>query len=87
MPKIKKNDGGHKAFGIDIDPNKNLVHNTQKDGSCNAYYKGSKMKYDDYLTELETRYDKNSKGKDFTSNSIGLFKGVSFDKDGNIIYN
>ena len=49
MPKIKPNDGGHDAFGVDIDPNKDLVHNTQEDGKCEAYYKGSKIKYDDYL--------------------------------------
>tara|TARA_B100000424_G_C22877422_1_gene467140 strand:- start:688 stop:945 length:258 start_codon:yes stop_codon:yes gene_type:complete len=85
LPKIKPNDGGHKSFGVDIDPNKDLVHNTQKDGSCKAYYKGSKMKYDDYLSELESRYDKNSKGKDFKSRSIGLFSGVNFDENGNII--
>lgn len=85
LPKIKANDGGHKSFGVDVDPNKDLIHNTQEDGSCNAYYKGSKMKYDDYLSELESRYDKNSKGKDFTSRSIGIFGGVTFDKNGNII--
>ena len=85
MPKIKPNDGGHNAFGVDIDPNKDLVHNTQEDGKCEAYYKGSKIKYDDYLSELESRYDKRSKGKDFTSRTIGIFSGVTFDKNGNII--
>ena len=85
MPKIKPNDGGHDAFGVDIDPNKDLVHNTQEDGKCEAYYKGSKIKYDDYLSELESRYDKRSKGKDFTSRTIGIFSGVTFDKNGNII--
>jgi len=83
--KIKPNDGGHKAFGVDIDPNKDLVHNTQEDGSCHAYYKGSKLKYDDYLSELESRYHKNSNGKDFTSRALGLFGGVTFDKNGKII--
>tara|TARA_R100000808_G_C2057451_1_gene90337 strand:- start:199 stop:489 length:291 start_codon:yes stop_codon:yes gene_type:complete len=73
--KPKNNDGGHNAFGVDIDPKKDLVHNTHEDGSYTAYYKGSKMKFDDYVSELESRYDKNTKGKDFASRSIGLFGG------------
>ena len=73
--KPKINDGGHKPFGADLDPDKNLCHVTQEDGSQKTYYKGSKMKYDDYLSELETRVVKNSKGKDFTSTSIGAFSG------------
>ena len=31
--KPKINDGGHKPFGIDIDPNENLKHITNPDGS------------------------------------------------------
>ena len=75
ISKIKKNDGGHKPFGVDLDPKKNLVHNTNEDGSTVAYYKGSKMQYDDYISELESRVDKNSNGKDFASRSIVLFGG------------
>ena len=73
--KPKINDGGHKPFGADLDPDKNLCHVTQEDGSQKTYYKGSKMKYDDYLSELETRVVKSSKGKDFTYSSIGTFSG------------
>ena len=76
MSKPKKaNDGGHAPFGVDIDPKKDLIHNTNEDGSCNAYYKGSKMKYDDYLSELEHRFHTKDQGKDFSSRSIGLFGG------------
>ena len=85
MPKIKPNDGGHKAFGVDIDPCKDLVHNTHEDGSYNTYYKGSKMKHDDYLSELELRYTKNVDGKDFASRSIGIFGGINFGRIGKII--
>ena len=74
--KAKINDGGHTAFGVDIDPNKDLCHVTNKeDGSYQAYYKGTKMSNDDYVNSLEERYDKRSKGKDFTSSSIGTFSG------------
>ena len=79
------NDGGHKPFGVDIDPNKTLCHQTNEDGSQSTYYKGSEMQYDDYVSELESRFDKKSKGKDFNSSSIGTFSGVSFDKNGKII--
>ena len=75
MSKIKKNDGGHTPFGVDMDPKKDLVHNTNEDGSCTAYYKKSKMQYDDYISELENRFHKKDQGKDFASRSIGLFGG------------
>ena len=74
--KPKVNDGGHKAFGVDIDPNKDLCHVTEEDGSQSTYYKGTELNYDDYCTSLEERYHKRSKGKDFTSGSIGVFSGI-----------
>ena len=84
LPKIKKNDGGHTPFGVDIDPNKDLVHNTHEDGSYDAYYKGSKMDYGDYISEIESRFHRKKKGKSFSS-SIGTFSGVSFNENGKII--
>ena len=75
MSKIKANDGGHSPFGVDIDPNKDLVHNTNEDGSCVAYYQGTKMKYDDYVSEMENRFHKKDQNRDFASRSIGLFGG------------
>ena len=73
--KPKVNDGGHKAFGVDIDPNKTLTHVTNSDGSPTTYYKNDKIKYDDYVSELESRYHKRSQNKDYTSSSMGLFSG------------
>ena len=84
MSKIKKNDGGHKPLGIDLDPEKQLVHNTHADGSYSTYYKGSKMKYDDYLGALESRFHRRSSGKS-ASKPVGMFGGVSFDENGKII--
>ena len=75
MSKIQPNDGGHTPFGVNIDPNKDLIHNTNEDGSQTAYYKGSKMKYGDYINELEHRFHKKDQGRDFSSRSIGLFGG------------
>ena len=73
--KSKVNDGGHNAFGVDVDPNNDLHHTTNPDGSYEATYKGSKMNYDDYITSLEERYNRKSKGKSITANAIGMFSG------------
>jgi len=70
---IKKplvNDGGHNAFGVDVDPKKELTHVTNKDGTQSTYYKGTKMKYDDYVTCLEERYHDKNKIR-----SMGSFSG------------
>ena len=79
--KKKVNDGGHSPLGVDLDPNKNLTHVTNPDGSTEAYYKDSEMDYNDYIDELQDRTERSSKGKDFTSKSIGYFSGFSFPKD------
>ena len=71
--KPKINDGGHKPFGVDLDPQKELCHVTKPDKDANAYYKGQKIRYNDYLGELKTRYDRKVKGK--SPNSVGLFGG------------
>tara|TARA_Y100001963_G_scaffold26149_1_gene35605 strand:- start:1016 stop:1204 length:189 start_codon:yes stop_codon:yes gene_type:complete len=55
-----------------------LTHITNEDGSCDAYYKNSKMQYTDYIDELQHRTESNMKGKDITSRSIGYFSGFSF---------
>ena len=75
MSIIKPNDGGHTPFGVDMDPKKDLVHNTNEDGSYDAYYRGSKMRYGDYINELENRFHVKDQGKDYTARSIGLFGG------------
>ena len=71
----KPNDGGHKPFGKDLDPSRDLVHNTNEDGSVKAYYKGSKMKYTDYIDEMQHRTERSAKGKKISDRSIGLFGG------------
>ena len=71
----KANDGGHKPFGVDIDPDKNLKHITNPDGSYDAYYKESKMDFNDYVDEMQDRCEKNHAGKDFTSRAMGIFGG------------
>ena len=41
------------------------------------------MKYMDYIQEVGNRIERNKKGKGVEN--IGIFGGVSFDKEGNII--
>ena len=71
--KAKINDGGHNAFGVNVDPNETLKHCTNPDGSSSTYYKNQKINYDDYVSELEGRYHKNSQKKSL--DNIGLFSG------------
>ena len=78
-----KNIGGHKPFGIDLDPKEDLCLVEDKERGQKAYYKGQPIKYMDYWDELCTRGEKNKKGK--SVDNIGLFVGVKFDKNGNII--
>ena len=79
----KKNQGGTKPFGIDLDPNKDLKLVNDKDKGQQAYYKGQKMRYLDYYSEICSRGEKNKRGKGV--DTIGMFGGVNFDKHGNII--
>ena len=81
--KKKINDGGHKPFGVDLDPNNELCHMTSPDKDADVYCKGDKITYTDYISELRTRYNRKLKGKD--PSSIGVFGGVNFDKNGKII--
>ena len=71
--KPKINDGGHKPFGIDLDPEKELCHVTKPDKDADVYVKNDKVKYNDYISELRTRYNRVRKGK--SPNSVGLFSG------------
>ena len=73
--KAKINDGGHNAFGVDVDPNKTLKHCTNPDCSYDAYYKDQKINYDDYISELEGRYHRKAKGKSVETISVGFFSG------------
>ncbi len=85
MSKKKKDIGNlnNKEFGIELDPSNNLsLHNDSEKGQ-QAYYKGKKMSYLDYMNEVGERINRGKKGKGV--DNIGIFGGVSFDKNGNII--
>ena len=43
------------------------------------------MDYNSYVDELEERADRHQKGKSITTSSIGMFNGVNFDENGNIM--
>ena len=85
MSKTKKDIGNlnNKEFGVHLDPDKKLKLVKDKDKGQQAYYKGKKMKYMDYMQEVSDRIERNKKGKGF--DNIGIFGGLSFDNEGNII--
>ncbi len=56
-------------FGKDYDPNNEIKCKTTPDGDVKATYKGSKMKYDDVIDELEERVSYNGR------QVIGSFAG------------
>ena len=73
----------NKEFGCALDPDKKLKLVRDDDKGQQAYYKGKKIKYMDYMQEVTDRVIRNKKGKG--AENIGMFGGVSFDKKGNII--
>jgi len=83
--KTKKDIGNlnNKDFGVELDPNNNLCLAEDKDVGQQAYYKGSKMEYMDYMQEVGDRISRGKSGKGI--DNIGMFGGVSFDKNGKII--
>ena len=66
----------------ELDPTNKL--SLCKDGKKGqqAYYKGKKMKYLDYMQEVADRIERKKKGKG--ADNIGFFRGVCFDNQGNI---
>ncbi len=83
--KPKKDIGNlnNKDFGCELDPNNKLCLSEDKDKGQQAYYKGSKMKYMDYMQEVTDRIDRNKNGKG--ADNLGFFSGISFDDNGKII--
>ena len=73
----------NKEFGCELDPDKKLKLVRDDEKGQQAYYKGKKIKYMDYMQEVTERIVRNKKGKG--ADNIGMFGGVSFDKNGNII--
>ncbi len=74
-----------KIMGVDYDPKGDMVVDVKDDGDCEVKYKGQKMDYDTYVDEMEDRATRNQQGKSITTSSIGMFSGVAFDEEGNII--
>ena len=85
MSSNKKDIGNlnNKTFGCELDPNKNLKLVEDKENGQQAYYKGKKIKYMDYMQEVSDRVERSKKGKG--ADNIGFFSGVKFDNNGNII--
>ena len=73
----------NKEFGCELDPDKKLKLVRDDEKGQQAYYKGKKIKYMDYMQEVTERVIRNKKGKG--ADNIGMFGGVSFDKKGNVI--
>ena len=73
----------NKDFGIQLDPNNNLKLVNDKDKGQQAYYKGKKMKYMDYMQEVSDRVVRNKNGKG--ADNLGMFAGVNFDINGKIV--
>ena len=82
-PIPERNVGGHAFLGADLNPNKDLCLMEDKERGQTAYYKGQKMNYMEYYGELGDRLEKTKKGKSL--DNIGMFGGISFDKNGKII--
>ena len=87
LKKNAKNIGGTVLpTGIDLDPNKDFTLIKDDVKGQEAYYKGEQIPYLDYMGELAEREARTNGGKDVYRNaSLGMFSGVSFDEDGNII--
>ena len=87
LKKNAKNIGGTVLpTGIDLAPNKDftLIEDDQK--GQEAYYKGEQVPYLDYMGELAERETITNGGKDtYRKTSLGMFSGISFDENGNII--
>tara|TARA_R100000655_G_C2959952_1_gene188721 strand:- start:557 stop:832 length:276 start_codon:yes stop_codon:yes gene_type:complete len=83
--KTKKDIGNlnNKTFGVNLDPKNDLCLSENGDRGQEATYKGTKMKYMDYIAEVTDRIEKNKKGK--TVENVGMFSGVNFDKNGKIL--
>tara|TARA_Y100000401_G_C8271839_1_gene198736 strand:- start:408 stop:707 length:300 start_codon:yes stop_codon:yes gene_type:complete len=73
----------NKDFGVELDPTNNLKLVEDDKKGQQAYYKGSKMAYSDYICEVGNRISKGKQGKG--TDNIGMFAGVNFDKNGKII--
>ena len=83
QPKKDIGNLNNKDFGIELDPNNDLCLSESGDRGQEAFYKGSKMNYVDYISEVGNRIKKGKEGKGMSN--IGLFGGLDFDENGKII--
>ena len=82
---MEKKDIGNlnnKELGVKLDPQNKLKLVEDKDKGQQAYYKGKKIKYMDYMQEVSNRVERNKKGKGIEN--FGIFTGVDFDENGKI---
>ncbi len=71
------------VFKCELDPTNKLELYEDKNKGQQAYYKGQKIKYMDYIQEVGNRVKRNKEGKG--ADNIGIFSGIKFDQNGNII--
>ncbi len=84
--KNKKDIGNlNNAFGAKLDPTNQLKLVKDDEKGQKAYYNGKPMKYLDYMEEIGTRIKAGKEGRNKCLHRIGMFGGVSFDKQGKII--
>ena len=60
-------------FKVELDPKKELKLVEDKDKGQQAYYKGNKINYLDYIGEVGNRIERNKKGKGV--DKVGTFAG------------
>ena len=84
--KNKKDIGNlNNAFGAKLDPTNQLKLVKDDEKGQKAYYNGKPMKYLDYMEEIGTRIKAGKDCRNKCLHRIGMFGGVSFDKQGKII--
>ena len=73
--KNKKDIGNlnNKEFGVELDPNNDMKLVNDDNKGQQAYYKGNKMAYMDYIAEVGSRVESNKKGKGIEN--LGSFAG------------
>ena len=87
LKKNSKNIGGTiLPTGVDLDPDNDFTLIKDDKKGQEAYYKGQQIPYLDYMGELAEREAATNGGKDlYRKVSFGMFSGVSFDINGNVI--
>ena len=64
-----------KFLGTDYDPNNDLTHEVLPDGDVKTTCKGEKIRYMEYIDELEERTTRRLEGKPIIKSSVGYFSG------------